>query len=49
MLVVHHIDENRNNNNHENLIWLCYNCHHLVHNYPDEKAKLNQTLKNAKN
>jgi predicted HNH restriction endonuclease len=49
MLIVHHVDENRSNNDPENLIWLCYNCHHLVHNYQKEKAKLNQTLKDAEN
>jgi len=33
VLVAHHIDQNRKNNNPKNLIWLCRNCHHLVHNY----------------
>lgn len=33
MLVVHHIDGNRENNTIKNLVWLCYNCHHLVHKY----------------
>ena len=31
LLCVHHIDKNRKNNKKENLVWLCYNCHHLVH------------------
>lgn len=31
ILVVHHIDQNRKNNDATNLIWLCHNCHHLVH------------------
>lgn len=31
VLVVHHIDHNRTNNKLGNLIWLCLNCHHLVH------------------
>jgi 5-methylcytosine-specific restriction endonuclease McrA len=31
VLLVHHIDKNRNNNNPENLQILCYNCHILVH------------------
>jgi hypothetical protein len=39
ILAVHHIDENRSNNVIENLAWLCHNCHHLVHHYPDERAK----------
>lgn len=33
ILVVHHKDCNRKNNDISNLIWLCYNCHYLVHNY----------------
>ena len=32
VLVVHHKDCNRNNNNISNLIWLCRNCHYLIHN-----------------
>lgn len=39
ILVVHHIDQNRKNNNPENLTWLCYNCHFLVHNYLKIKYK----------
>jgi len=31
ILIVHHIDKNRNNNLPNNLIWLCCNCHFLVH------------------
>lgn len=30
VLLVHHIDKNRNNNKEENLEWLCRNCHYLV-------------------
>ncbi len=30
-LTIHHIDENRSNNNYENLIVLCHNCHHRYH------------------
>ena len=30
-LVVHHQDSNRKNNKLTNLIWLCRNCHYLVH------------------
>lgn len=33
VLAVHHIDHNRKNNNLNNLAWVCYNCHHLIHNY----------------
>lgn len=28
-LTIHHIDENRTNNDYENLVVLCYNCHNL--------------------
>ena len=37
VLAVHHLDRNRKNNKVENLIWLCHNCHHLIHHYPQEK------------
>lgn len=30
-LLVHHIDRNRQNNTHQNLKWLCHNCHYLEH------------------
>ncbi len=33
LLAVHHKDRNRQNNKLKNLIWLCHNCHHLVHRY----------------
>lgn len=33
LLCVHHKDENRRNNSVANLVWLCYNCHHLVHRH----------------
>lgn len=36
VLAVHHKDRNRQNNNPSNLIWLCHNCHHLVHHYAQE-------------
>lgn len=39
VLAVHHIDHNRKNNKVENLVWLCHNCHHLVHRYPNEHDK----------
>jgi hypothetical protein len=31
VLAVHHKDKNRWNNDLSNLIWLCHNCHYLVH------------------
>ena len=36
VLVVHHIDKNRQNNSIKNLTWLCRNCHHLVHGHNQE-------------
>jgi hypothetical protein len=33
VLAVHHKDRNRLNNKLNNLVWLCHNCHHLVHHY----------------
>lgn len=33
VLEIHHVDKNRLNNTHNNLAWLCMNCHHLVHRH----------------
>lgn len=33
VLIVHHIDEDRKNNRLDNLMWLCRNCHYLIHEY----------------
>ncbi|MBI4135881.1 HNH endonuclease [Candidatus Uhrbacteria bacterium] len=35
VLIVHHIDKNRKNNVLSNLVWLCRNCHFLVHKYSE--------------
>lgn len=40
VMAVHHRDENRKNNKVENLVWICHNCHHLVHYHEDEKKRL---------
>lgn len=32
VLVVHHRDKNRKNNDVSNLCWVCCNCHFLIHN-----------------
>jgi len=40
ILSVHHLDQNRYNNNVKNLIWMCHNCHFLVHHYDSEKQRL---------
>ena len=39
LLTVHHLDENHRNNRIENLVWMCYNCHFLVHKNKEEKKK----------
>ncbi len=46
VLAVHHRDKNRKNNTVENLIWLCHNCHYLIHHHFDELNKLNRILTN---
>ena len=33
VMIVHHIDKNRENHYPSNLVWLCHNCHYLIHNY----------------
>ena len=40
ILIVHHVDRNRKNNIISNLIWLCHNCHFLVHHYEDERSRI---------
>ena len=44
VLAVHHIDKNRKNNKLDNLVWLCHNCHHLVHYDNVTKKKLMEVL-----
>ena len=39
VIVVHHKDKNRTNNRLNNLAWLCRNCHYIVHQYPDGRAR----------
>lgn len=36
ILTAHHKDRNRQNNDVSNLVWLCHNCHFLVHRYKSE-------------
>ncbi len=36
ILAVHHKDKDRQNNDLSNLIWLCHNCHYLVHRHKEE-------------
>ncbi len=40
ILAIHHLDQDRTNNNVTNLTWLCHNCHYLVHHDKVEKQKL---------
>jgi len=40
VLVVHHLDHNRHNNLVSNLIWVCLNCHHLIHHDKEYERKL---------
>lgn len=40
LLMVHHRDKDRSNNDPANLVVLCYNCHALHHLVVDEKGKL---------
>lgn len=40
VLIVHHKDGYRKNNQLSNLVWLCCNCHFLVHHYLTEANKL---------
>ena len=40
VLAVHHKDRNRKNNSVSNLMWLCHNCHFLVHHYPDVERSM---------
>lgn len=39
ILLVHHIDKDRKSNDVRNLSWLCHNCHHLVHCYPESEQE----------
>lgn len=40
ILAVHHLDHNRKNAKLENLVWLCHNCHFLVHHDIETRKKL---------
>lgn len=44
ILVVHHKDHNRENNKVDNLMWLCLNCHFLVHH---DEALERKTLESS--
>lgn len=38
VLAAHHKDRVRTNNATTNLIWLCHNCHFIIHHHPSEAA-----------
>mgnify|MGYP001600280300 FL=1 len=40
VLIVHHVNKNRRDNDIANLIWLCCNCHYLVHHFTEINSKL---------
>lgn len=44
LLTVHHIDKNHKNNKLNNLAWLCYNCHALIHKDTDECRRFMEVL-----
>ena len=46
LLSAHHLDHDRTNNALSNLIWLCFNCHYLVHHDDKIEDDLNKKLKN---
>ncbi|MFA5934393.1 MAG: HNH endonuclease signature motif containing protein [Candidatus Paceibacterota bacterium] len=39
VLVTHHVDENHGNNIIQNLVWLCHNCHSMIHYDSLQKQK----------
>lgn len=45
VLEVHHVDEDRTNNRLDNLVWLCHNCHYLVHCDKLEQEQLVRSVK----
>src|SRR3990167_11174631 len=45
ILCVHHVDKNRKNNKVQNLMWLCRNCHFLIHHYKKALHRLFNTQK----
>ena len=44
LLSIHHIDKNHKNNNLKNLVYLCYNCHFLIHHDKTEFNKFMEAL-----
>lgn len=44
ILAAHHLDHDRKNSSVDNLVWLCHNCHALVHRDRVEEQKFMATL-----
>jgi len=44
ILAVHHLDKNRKNNKLNNLVWLCHNCHFLIHHSKEERERFIKIL-----
>lgn len=49
VLIVHHIDHNRQNNAQSNLIWVCLNCHYLIHHHNDAEIYFKKRLFQIRN
>ncbi len=45
ILIVHHVDKNRDNNSPNNLVWLCQNCHFLVHHETHTSSVFHEKFK----
>jgi hypothetical protein len=44
VLAVHHLDQDRANNRLDNLVWMCHNCHYLIHHFQEEMDEFMATL-----
>lgn len=44
VLTVHHKDRNRKNNLISNLVWVCQNCHSLIHRYKEYDKKISNMV-----
>lgn len=47
-LCLHHIDENKQNNSNDNLIFVCRSCHMKIHSNKQYKQKFNNSVKQHK-